>query len=133
MNDIKFMRSTIKPAGRFYLVRKIQNVPAEPLFSVDIPGRPIFSKNNNNPTEALFVFLNHYLSEIPALRPSFVQDTPHGLHIIKAINTGGRLSYDAFLVTLDVAALYANTPLIEGIEAISKTLEVNTQQHAPAV
>lgn len=126
------MKPNNKQAGRFYLLPKIHKVSAEELFTADIPGRPIVS-NNNTPTEALSIFLNHCLSDIPSQLASYVQDTPHFLRILETLNKNDPLSDQTILVTLDVSALYTNIPINEGIDAVSKALIKNPHQHAAEV
>lgn len=79
-----------------------------------------------------YIFLDN-LSTTFWVKNFSLQDKPNFLRIIDDIKAKQILSDLAILVTWDVAALYTNIAIGEGIEAVSKSLAINPRAHAPEV
>ena len=72
------------------------------------PERPIIS-GSGSLTENPSLFIEHHIKEIATKHPSSLQDAPHFLREIEAINKEGKLPENALLVTMDATALFTNT------------------------
>ena len=71
-------------------------------------------------TEMASHFVDFYCKQIPPQLPSYIQDTPHLLRMIKDINSQGLQPEEAILVTIDVVGLYPNIPQDEGLKAFEE-------------
>ncbi|XP_060556022.1 uncharacterized protein LOC132716717 [Ruditapes philippinarum] len=100
----------------FYLLPKIHKP--------NNPGRPIVSACGS-PTEKLSEFVDHFLQPLARKVPSYIKDTRHFLEKIHKLNN---VPKDAFLVTIDVTALYTNIPHKEGILAAKYALQQRSEQ-----
>ena len=99
--------------ARFYTLPKIHKRLVRP------PGRPIVSANQS-PTERISQFVDHFLNPIMKLGKSFIKDTPD---FLRKLEKCPALPRGAYLVTLDVQALYPSIPQGAGIWAVSNALK----------
>ncbi|KAJ8031266.1 Deleted in malignant brain tumors 1 protein [Holothuria leucospilota] len=103
------IREGTRPA-RFYLLPKVHKK--------GVPGRPVISacgSATEGLSEIVDFFLQPYLSTIP----SFIKDTDDFIRKIRDINV---IPPGAFLVTIDVVALYPSIPHTNGLRALGDFL-----------
>ena len=109
-----------------YFLPKIHKDPSSwPLHHIP-PGRPIVSdvgSNNYN----LSKIIDHYLEPFSKIHPSFIKDTPDFLTKI----TRNQVPQSAYLITLDVEALYTNIDNTEGIKAIQEIIKDHPDSTRP--
>ena len=127
-SEYEHMSPQGKNVGRFYQLFKVHkktesgNLP---------PSRPIVS-GSGSLTENVSMFVEHYLKNLAVTHPSYLQDIPHFLRFIEEINRKGPLPNGAFLVTMDVSALYTNIPQDEGLDKIEEKLNSRLDQGMPS-
>ncbi|GFN88616.1 hypothetical protein PoB_001512200 [Plakobranchus ocellatus] len=85
------------------------DITSTPIHKEGNPGRPIIS-GNGCPTEIISHIVDYHLKDLVRLIPSYVQDNMDFLRKIHNINAVGPLPPDTILCTMDVSALYTNTP-----------------------
>ena len=105
MKDPKF--------ARFYLLPNIHKRLH------NVPGRPVIS-NSGYYTENISLFLEHHLQSLAQAVKSYVKDTNE---FLKKLRSLPNLPDCIILCTMDVAGLYPNIPLGEGLSALRKRLE----------
>ena len=107
--------------SNFYLLPKIHKT--------NNPGRPIVS-SHRCPTVLISEYVDSVLSPLVSALPSFVQDTPHFLRIIKDFkfpeNCGERLIF-----TMDVSSLYTSIPHHAALSAIRHYLNQRQDPQIP--
>ncbi len=111
--------------ARFYALPKIHKGIVHWDSETRPPVRQIASANKS-PTERPSQFCDHFLNPMMKLAKSFVKDTTDFLwktHNLPPLPPG------AFLVTLDVEALFPSIPLHDGLEAVENQL--NTHRTHP--
>ena len=94
-----------KGPGKFYCTFKVHKPHIE---GKAPPERPIISGSGSF-TENPSLFIEHHIKHLGNQHPSFLEDTPHFLREIEAINKEGKLPENALLVTMDATALFTNT------------------------
>lgn len=67
------------------------------------PGRPIVSDCDST-TYNIARYIDHYLSPLSSLHPSYIKDTYHFLDVIRPITVPSV----SFLLTIDLDSLYTN-------------------------
>ena len=82
------------------------------------PGRPIVSANAH-PTENISGLVDHHLRPYVSSLKSYVKDTTDFIQKIEAL---GPIDPNAYIVSLDVSALYTNIPNMEALKAAKATL-----------
>ncbi len=85
--------------ANFYMLPKIHKL--------NTPGRPIVS-SHSCPTVYIATYLDSILIPLVQKLPTYVQDSPHMLRILKDFHLGG--PGDKFLFTMDIASLYTCLP-----------------------
>uniref|UniRef100_A0A1A8LVX6 Reverse transcriptase domain-containing protein n=1 Tax=Nothobranchius pienaari TaxID=704102 RepID=A0A1A8LVX6_9TELE len=118
-NQRNYLLGSSKPRiRRFYLLPKIHKEPQKWSKPREIPpGRPIVSDCSSE-TYQTAEFLDHYLTPLSILHPSYVKDTYDFVEKIKKIV----LPENCILFTMDVDSLYTNIDITEGITAIKNIL-----------
>ena len=113
-----------KSTSRFYCNFKIhkdyEHIP---------PVRAIISGSGSileNPSK----FVDHYLKDIATKHDTYLQDTPDFIRKIEEINSKGKLSNSALLVSFDVRALFTNIPQEEGTSSSEEALN---ERESPGV
>ena len=116
-----------KHPSNFYCTFKVHKPHVEGTAS---PERPIIS-GSGSLTENPSLFIEHHIKDLANQHPSYLQDTPHFLREIQTINEGGKLSENAMLVTMDVTALFTNTPQDESAQSVGEALseEAHVKHH----
>jgi hypothetical protein len=108
-------KDNCKPA-RFYLLPKVHKA--------GVPGRPVISACGS-PTEGLSEIVDYFLQPyIPSI-PSYIKDTSD---FLSKLRTLGSIPSGAFLVTVDVVALYPSIPHSDGLRALKEFL---VKKHLP--
>ena len=103
----------------FYLLPKI------PVHKRNNPGRPIVSACDG-PTEKLVsAYLDFFLQPLAQKVNSYIKDTNHFLQKLENLGT---IPQNAYLITIDVVALYTNIPHREGILAVKEALETRSEK-----
>ena len=100
----------------FYLLPKIHKR--------NNPGRPIVSACDG-PTEKLSAYLDFFLQPLAQKVNSYIKDTNHFLQKLENLGT---IPQNAYLITIDVVALYTNIPHREGILAVKEALETRSEK-----
>ena len=108
-----FLNTPKVRTARFYTLPKIHKQLFKP------PGRPIVSANQS-PTERISQFVDHFLNPIMKKGKSHIKDT---FDFIRKVEKIPPLKKGAFLVTLDVKALYPSIPQGSGLFAVCKALK----------
>ena len=90
----------------------------------NVPGRPVIS-NSGFFKENISTFLEYHLKPLSQKVQSFIKNTND---FLKKLNELRDLPDDSILCTIDVAGLYPNIPLKEGLEAIRKELHKRENQ-----
>ena len=116
-----------KGPGKFYCTFKVHKPHIE---GKAPPERPIISGSGSF-TENPSLFIEHHIKHLGKQHPSFLEDTPHFLREIEAINKEGKLPENALLVTMDATALFINTPQEEGAQSILEGLNENPHRKVP--
>lgn len=77
------------------------------------PGRPIVSDCDST-TYNVARYIDHYLSPLSSLHPSYIKDTYHFLDVIRPITVPSA----SFLFTIDIDSLYTNINTNIGLRAV---------------
>ena len=96
---------------RFYLLPKIHKE--------NNPGRPVISSVDCH-TSRISSFVDYHIQDSAQSLKSYVRDTTD---LINKISTTGELPEEAYLVTMDVEALYTNIPNNEGLQALKEAMD----------
>ena len=123
-DELEAMDPEDKDPGKFYAmfkVHKSHTVGQAP------PLRPIVS-GCSSITENLGKFVAHHIKDHGNKHPSYLQDTPDFLRYLEGIRIMGKLPWNAILVSMDVSALYTNTPQDEGLDILEEVLETQNSQ-----
>ena len=99
------VRKDTRPA-RFYLLPKVHKK--------GVPGRPVISACGSA-TEGLSEIVDYFLQPYLPFIPSYIKDTDDFIRKIRNINV---IPPGAFLVTIDVVALYPSIPHSDGLKAL---------------
>lgn len=118
INTLRGLTAKHAVPGRFYMLPKIHKEGN--------PGRPIIS-GSGTLTEPISSFVDNLIRHIPPTFPSYIRDTTHFLREISKI----KIPKDAYLVTMDVSALYTNIPHKDGIEALVRVYEAHKRDDSP--
>ena len=117
-NDhITFLTPKNSRTPLFYMLPKIHKQ--------NNPGRPIVSACDG-PTENLSAYLDSFIKPLAQRVKSYVKDTNDFL--LKLTDLGS-IPPEAFLVTIDVTALYTNIPHRDAILAVKEELETRTNKN----
>ena len=84
------------------------------------PGRPIISDKNSITRNASNI-VEFFLQPLCQQLPSHLKDSNHLIALLRTTT----VSPTSLLFTLDVAALYTNVPIEEGIECVSRTFSAH--------
>lgn len=95
-----------------YLLPKIHKTLIDP------PGRPIVSGKGSLFNNAS-IFLDKLLCEFATTAPSYIRDTNDFLEKFKSVE----LPTNPVLASFDVISLYTSIDVIDGIEAVKRTLD----------
>ena len=116
--QLEYLSVPLNPRNRqLYLVPKIHKDPTKwPVPGKMPPGRPIVSDCGSD-TNRVAEYIDHFLSPLGCVHPSFVKDTPDFLKKISELKP----SQDSLLVTIDVDALYTNINNQDGLEAVRQS------------
>ena len=117
-DEFEAMDPTHKNPSTFYCTFKVHKPHTE---GTAPPERPIIS-GSGSITENPSLYIEHFLKDIGNTHKAYLQDTPHFLREIDVINKGERLPENAMLVTMDVTALFTNTPQDQGAQAVEEAL-----------
>ena len=98
-----------------YVLPKIHKAPPA---NSKFAGRPIIS-GNGSPTEKISEFVDYFLLPIVQKQNTYVKDTNHILKVLEATP----LPKTVLLATLDVVAMYTNTPQEEALDACQEAYE----------
>ena len=102
----------------FYLLPKIHKDPSKwTIPGLMPPGRPIVSDINSE-TYQIARYIDHLITPICNIHPSYTKDTQHLLDKLKNIS----LPKNCILASLDIKSLYTNIRHDDGISAIKKVL-----------
>lgn len=96
------------------------------------PLRPVESASGTtfeNVSEFVDIHSNYLVKELP----SYVEDTPDLLRQIQDMNDKGPQPTNTIPVTLDVASLYTNIPIQEGINIFKSFLDSRTDKTMPTI
>ena len=120
--QVKYLEPPEKPRKRyFYLLPKIHkevskwNIINGHRFP---PGRPIVSDVESD-TYRLAEYIDHFLQKVGHRHPSYLKDTPDFISKLKNL----KVPTQAYLITLDVDALYTNIDNKAGLEAIQRLFD----------
>ena len=96
----------------------------------DIPGRSIINSISTL-TETMSALMDVILRKYSVLGQSYIKDTSHFLQVISKL----KITPGEILATVDVTALYRNTPHQDGIEKVTNFMRKNgaTQQELELV
>ncbi len=109
---------------RFYLLPKIhKEVWPDPEMP---PGRPIVSdvRSVSRPCAS---FIEHFLAPIAQSAPSYLRDSQHLLALLQ----DSTLDEQSMFFTMDVANLYTNIPIEEGLQAVSQAFFEHKDRRRP--
>jgi hypothetical protein len=119
--------------GAFYVLQRLNNSCAiYAVYSVVEhipPVRAIISGSGSileNPSK----LVDHYLKDIATKHDTYLQDTPDFIRKIEEINSKGKLTNNALLVSFDVRALFTNIPQEEGTSSSEEALN---ERESPGV
>lgn len=104
----------------FYMLPKVHKNILEP------PGRPIIS-GMGSITEPASKFIDFHIKPLTMALPAYIRDTTHVLSILDEIKNVN----NAYLVTMDVEALYTNIDHEEGLEALRQALQKRPNDTPP--
>lgn len=90
------------------------------------PGRPIIS-GMGSITEPASKYIDFHIKPLTMALPAYIRDTTHVLSILDEI----RAVDNAYLVTMDVEALYTNIDHEEGLEALRQALQKRSDASPP--
>jgi hypothetical protein len=103
---------------RFYLLPKIHKpMQSWPDPGKTPPGRPICS-NTNSPTYELCKYVDHLLTPISTIHPSYIRDSEHFLSELSR----SRFPPQCTLATMDISSLYTCINNQDGIAAVTETM-----------
>ena len=118
-DEFEAMDPTHAAAGRFYEIFKVHKLkPDDPAGTIP-PERPIVS-GSGSITEKISHYVQHHIKALSMEHPAYLQDTPD---LLRALNELEDLPDGAVIATVDVTALYTNTPGPDAVEAVRKKLE----------
>ena len=98
-----------------YVLPKIHKAPPA---NSKFAGRPIIS-GNGSPTEKISEFVDYFLLPIVTKQNTYVKDTNHIIKVLEATP----LPKTVLLATLDVIAMYTNTPQEEALDVCQEAFE----------
>jgi hypothetical protein len=90
------------------------------------PGRPIIGNGNSEDTE-ISKYIDTFLQPLVAKQPFILSNTDHLLHTISS----HKITTNSLLFTLDVASLYTNIPITEGLETIKNFFTIFPNPNRP--
>lgn len=104
---------------RFYILPKIHKDPEKWTVPFKVPpGRPIVSDCGSE-TYFTAEFLDYFLNPLSTKHSSYIRDTYHFIEIVKSI----QVPLESFFFSMDVASLYTNIPIKEGINCVKEIFE----------
>ena len=109
---------------RFFLLPKVHKSewPDEEM----PPGRPIVS-DVDSVSRPCASFLEHFLAPIAQSAPSYLRDSHHLLALLQHIT----LCDNSLFFTMDVADLYNNIPIDEGVECVARAFSRHPDARRP--
>ena len=124
--EFDHMDPTDKPPGKFYELFKVHKAHEA---GKPPPERPIVSTCGSF-TENIGKFVQNTLKKYSNIHDSYLQDSPDFLRFIEELNESGVLEDDDIIATIDVTGLYTNINTADGMEAVRKTLDANSDDIA---
>lgn len=111
----------------FYLLPKVHKDPAtwSSPFSIP-PGRPIVSDCGSE-TYRSAEYIDHFLNPLSSKHESYLRDTYDFIHKLKSLC----IPEDSLLFTMDVASLYTNIDIQEGIQAVKNLFALHRDIRRP--
>ncbi|XP_063064237.1 uncharacterized protein LOC134456700 [Engraulis encrasicolus] len=119
-NELNFLLPKEPRLATFYLLPKIHKCLNTP------PGRPIIS-GIDSITEPVSKYIDFFIKPLTSSLKAYLQDTTDVLKKLEEI----RKVDNAFLVTMDVEALYTNIAHEEGLEALRYFLQQRPNTNSP--
>lgn len=114
-------------ARRFYILPKIHKDPESWTVPFKMPpGRPIVSDCGSE-TYGTAEFLDFFLNPLSNKHPSYIRDTYHFIELVKNIT----VPLEFFFFSMDVASLYTNIPIKEGINCVKNIFNTYPDPHRP--
>lgn len=115
--QLQYLQGDLHPRERrFYVLPKIHKDPAKWTIPFEVPkGRPIVSDCSSE-TYRTTEFLDFYLNPLSTRHPAYVKDTYHFVEIVKNLT----LPSQFYFFSMDVASLYTNIGIDEGLAAVKK-------------